>query len=566
MLKLNHNQYMKTKFLRWVGVLYIGLTGCYDITNFDNIVVDPFTTSYVFPVLNDSITINDILHNADSIKKYLQENTDRSYSILYRKTIDLDSGVTQFTIPNQTFSYSFDIPEIPTGIPLPADQIFPFDTISENSITTTTDAGATIELKGIDFSSGTITIHAVNNFHHAVNGIMTFSSLVNSQNKALVVHFDLNSYGATKDSTINLVDYHLDAYYPKLDAYNYFFYRIQGTLKTFNAQVNAGDNISIQVSATSPVFSRITGKINYSFVKDNQTVNVDFMPKDLNLNIQEHFVDPKISLKFINNFGIPISATFTQFRINNKQNLPVNLTSSRSQVGDLQIPNIANLIPPIVRLDQTDTTITYKLNKDNSNIPLAFDNIPTSIDFGGKFDLGDASANHDYFISTTSRIKLEAEAEIPIYGWVSISMTDTLDMIKMDLPRLDSIKDIDITTADIKLVLKILNSIPFEVALQVDFINENTLETTKLFDNTVEEPLVLSPNVGVDGTSNETVSKTTSINIDREKYDKISQSTKAIIRFRFELGKSGQDAKVLSTDKLRIKANFYLSGTVKPKL
>jgi hypothetical protein len=378
------------------------------------------------------------------------------------------------------------------------------------------------------------------------------------------VHFNLNNYGATKDTTINLVDYHLDAYYPKLNAYNYFFYRIQGSLKTFNAAVNAGDNISIQVSATSPVFSRITGKINYSFVKDNQTVNVDFMPKDLNINIQEHFVDPKISLKFINNFGIPISATFTQFRINNKDNLPVNLTSNRAQVGDLQIPNIANPIPPIVRINQTDTTITYKINKDNSNIPLAFDKIPTSIDFGGKFDLGDISSNHNYFITTTSRIKLEAEAEIPIYGWISISMTDTLDLVKMKLPNLDSIKKIDVTAANIKLQLKILNSIPFDVALQVDFINQ--ADTTKLFENKVDQPLILSPTLGADGTSNEIKPSESSIDIDRIKYDKISKSTKAIIRFRFEMGKSGQNAKVLITDKLRIKANFYLSGTVKSKL
>jgi len=551
---------MKTKIIKWLGVLLIGLTGCYKFSNFDNIAVDPFTTSFVFPVINDSITILQILEKSDSIK-FLQENADHSYSILFRDTVNSGNAADQFSVPNQNFDYSFtvpDLPVVPTSIP---GVTFPFNEESVNTIQTTTEAGGTVELKGIDFSGGMINIHVINNFHHNITGNITFSSLINAQNQPLVLSFALDSYGAEKDASINLIDYHLNALYG-VSTYNYFYYQVVGTLTTTTGPVNAGDNISVQVSAVNPVFSRITGKINYSFVQNDQSFNVGLFPS--NISIQQHLEDPKISLQFVNSFGIPLSATFTKFEIDNKQGLPFNLTSNRSNMDDLQVPNKSNTIPWIKRVDQPDTTIIYNINRDNSNISSAFDNTPTTVSFGGKFDLGDNTDNHDFFINHQSKIKLISEAEIPIYGWVAINMTDSLTNLK--LPKLDSIKNIDVKSADIKFNLNIQNSIPFGISFQVAFINEATHDTTKLFENKTYEELIQSPTVGADGTSNQIASKTTVINVDKDTYDKFAKATKAKIYFRFDLGNTSQSVKVLSTNKLRIKANFYITGTVKPKL
>ncbi len=552
---------MKTKIAKWFGILLIGLTGCYDYSNFDNIAIDPITTSFIFPIINDSISIREILEKSDSIS-LVQENPDHSFSLLFRDTINAGYASDQVTIPNQSFDYTLTVPGLPpTPIVIP-NQTFSFDQVAENSIKTTFEAGAVVELKGIDFSSGTINIHMVNNFHHSVAGRITFSSLIDKQNHALIFRFNLSDYGTFKDTTINLIDYHLDSYYPASNAYNYFFYRVEGTLTTLSNPVNVGDNVSIQVSAVNPVFSRVTGKIKYSFVLDNQSFNVDLFPT--NINVQQHLEDPRLNLTFLNSFGIPLAATFTQFRLNNKQNLPFNLVSSRSQTNDLQMPNIANTIPAIKRVNQVDTAKIYSINRDNSNISSAFDITPSSAEFGTQFDFGDNSDNHDYFINYGSTVKLITEAEIPIYGWATISMTDSV--AALDLPKLDSISNIDVQTADIRFSLKILNSIPFDIYLQVAFINEAVPDTTWLFENKVEEQLIKSPTVGVDGTSNQIASKTTVIAIEKDRYDLISHATKMKIFFRFALGNVGQSVKVLSTDKLRIKANFFVSGTYKPKL
>jgi len=288
---------MKTRIIKWLGVLVIGLTGCYNYSNFENIAIDPIKTSFVFPVINDSINIRQILEKSDSIK-YLQENVDHSYSILFRDTVNSGNASDQFSIPDQTFNYNLTVPAVPP-VPIPS-QTFPFDEESKNSIQTTTEAGAVLEIKGIDFSSGTIQINMINNFHHSVKGTIIFSSLIKGLNDTLKLKFDLNVYGSTKDTTINLRDYHMNSYHTSTNEYNYFYYRIKGTLTTTNNPVGAGDNVATSVSVISPVFSRITGKINYSFVQSDQSFGVDIFPS--NISIQQHLENPKISLKFVNSF------------------------------------------------------------------------------------------------------------------------------------------------------------------------------------------------------------------------------------------------------------------------
>lgn len=551
---------MKTKTLKWLGLLLIGLTGCYDYSVFDNIGVDPIKSSYVFPVLNDSITIKDILASSDSISE-IQENPDHSYSILYRDTIDSGNAAEQFSIPNQNFNYNLTIPGIP-AIVVPLVE-YPFSQESTNSIqTATTEAGAAIELKGLDCSSGTVRILITNSFKHNISGTIAFSSLINSQGNELVINFDFVYSGpssiTTKETIINLKDYHINAY--KAPAtYNTFSYKVEGKLTTTNNTVGAGDKLAVNVTVTNPVFSRLTGKINYTFTQDNQSTSVDALPADF--DIQQHLEDPRFKLTFVNSFGIPLSAEFSQFMINTKQNVPFNLISNRTNLGDLQIPNKPNKVAQIVRLNQADTSTTYAINRNNSNISAAFDNTPTSIDFGGKFVIGDATANHDYFINHDSKIKLITEAEVPIYGWMIVSMTDSIT--ELDLPKSD---ELDVSTADIKFNLVITNSIPFDISLQVSFIDELTNTTTLLFEGKPDEQIILSPTVDANGIAVQPTTKTTTISINKARYDLISHATKAKIKFRFALGKVGQSVKVLSTNKLRVKANFYISGTYKPKL
>jgi len=550
---------MKTKLFKWYAILLIGLTGCYDYSNFDfdKIAFESFSPSYVFPLVKDSITLREILEQSDSIE-FIQENADNSYSILYRDTVDAGFATDQFSIPGQTFNQTVTVPGVPI-VANPPIATFPFDESYDETLTTTTEPGSNFELKRIDLTGGTLQIVVTNNFRHNVTGKIILISLKNAQGDSLVLpDFTLNGLGTVYTNTIQLSDYYFDSYNNLNNQYNDLNYRVIGSLTTTNNPVNAGDNVSVQVSIVNPVFNKATGKINYSFVQPEQSYNVDLY--EASSNIQQHLADPKLTLQFINSYGIPAAATFTKFEfVNESSTIP--LTTTGTNIDDLKIGS-PNTITHITG-SQTTASTTLKLNKDNSNIVTAFNSTPKSINFGARFDLGDNTTNHDYFVNQSSTIKLISEIEIPIYGWAKVNLSDTLS--DLELTSLDSIDNVDVSEAEITVTFLIKNQLPLNIYLQATFLDDADQELTSLFD--AEELLIKSANVDANGVSTNTATKKTDIRVTKAKYELMSQATKMIISYRLVTGGNDmQSIKILSTNKIGIQASISVKGTIKPEL
>ncbi len=552
---------MKMRKLKWLGVLVIGLVGCYDYSRFDNISIEPFSPSLVFPLINDTLSLREILEQSDSIS-LIQENADHSYSLLFRDTIDAGFAADQFSIPDQVFPRTFTAPSVLPTPSLPAGDYGPFSTEYNEVVQTTTEAGGTVELKRVDFSSGTLQIRLINNFHNQVKIDLTITSLKNSSNNPLVINnINLATFGSQYNNSINLVNYYFDCYHPTLDIYNDFNFTVSATVTSTGGPVNAGDNVDIRISVVNPAFSRITGKINYNFDQANQSFNVDLF--QATSSVQQHFADPKFRLGFVNSYGVPMSVTFPQFQLSNRDNVTYSIANTRANASDLQVnTSTPNVITRITSVGQQPATTNFVLSKDNSDIVSAFDIAPTRLNFGSSFKVGDNTTNHDYFVDQSSTIKLNTEVEIPIYGWASISLTDTLEN---NLTDLDSIDNIDINDATITLTLKISNQIPFGIYLQASFVDDAYVEKAKLFDGVADQQLITSPNVGTDGISNSTAYKKTNITITKAKYEQMTKATKMILRYRFALGAVNQNVKILSTNKMGIQAGISISATLKPK-
>lgn len=552
---------MKIKPIKWLLVLLIGMTACYDYSNFENIALEPFSTTYVFPVVDDSITLKEILERSDSISM-LQENPDHSFSILFQDTLDAGFATDQYDLPNQNFDESFSAPiSVPVTLD-EGDHLGPYTQNFEKSITSIVNTGGTVALKEIDFATGSFEVRLLNNFNHRISGDLIISSLKDNQGDSLKITFDLSGYGSQYVNSYNLSNYHFDCYNKTTQNYNTFTYVLKDLLITSSGTpINPGDNVDIEIRVTNPSFESITGKINYEFVQNNQSYNIDLFQAAS--NVQQHLEDPKLSIQLINTYGIPISITFNQFRMNNKDNNPFSLTSTRSEPGDLQIPNIANNITRIQNPGQQPAITTFVLNRDNSNIENAFDQVPTSIDFGATFTIGDNTNNHDYFITQSSEIKLISEAEIPVYGWASITLTDTLD--NLNLTDLDSM-DIRVDDADITLSLKISNQIPFSIYAQASFLNDADQVLTTLFDGVADKKLIASPSTGTDGISNSTAVSYTDIRINKSKYELMADATKMVISYKFMLGEVNDPVKILSTNTMGIEASIRVAATIKPEL
>jgi hypothetical protein len=541
--------------------------GCYDYSKFDNISFEPISPSFVFPLINDTITIQNILEQSDSIS-LIQENLDHSFSILFRDTIDAGFATDQFSIPDQVFVESFTVPSILPTSSLPLGIFGPFTSEFNENIETTTEAADTVELKRIDFLSGTLQIRLTNTFQHSVNVNLTMTSLIDNLGDTLKIIIPLTSAGtpdALYDSSINLANYYFDCYDITADVYNNFSYKLSASIESSGGPISAGDNVDIRVSVTNTAFERITGKIDYSFDQANQSFNTEFAQSTL--DIEQHLEDPKIKFQFINTYGIPMSVTFPQFQLDNADNTPFNLVTSTNNDGDLQIGSgIANVITPITTIGQQPVISNFVLNRDNSNIENAFDVAPTAINFGASFSVGDDDPKaHDYFVDQASTVKLVSEIEIPIYGYVSMSLSDTL---VLELTDLDSLDGLDVDEANITLTLRISNQIPFSIYLQAFFIDTLTnIKHAELFDGVADEQIIASPEVGADGISILPAAyKKTDITITKAKYEQMSKANIMRLEFRFALGTETQSAKILSTNSMAIQASIMVSGTMKPNL
>jgi len=95
---------MKIKNLKWLGLLLISLTGCYDFSQFDNIAVDPVNPSYVFPLMQSKITFKELSERTGTNTMVEQHPGSDMYFVEFRDTVDVGLATDLFTIPSVTFN------------------------------------------------------------------------------------------------------------------------------------------------------------------------------------------------------------------------------------------------------------------------------------------------------------------------------------------------------------------------------------------------------------------------------------------------------------------------------
>jgi hypothetical protein len=536
------------------------MTACYDFSVFNDyeVEIETFSPDYIIPLIKDSITLKQILEQSDSFD-LIQENTDYSLSVLYRDSTEIGfwSDPEQFGIQDQPYNETLTISTIPTGI-VPGTISYPFSSNDYNeSFATTTESGGNVELTRIDFSEVTIQVQITNNFHHNIeNGIITFKSLKNSTGNPLVMNFSLNDYGSVYNNSIQLNDnYFLDAYNTTEDLYNNFCFNVSGDLTTIAGNpVNTGDNISIRAVIQDVDFKKITGKINYTITGGDDSFNTDVFQSAKNVEL--HFSDPRLTMQFINSYGVPMVFNLTNLTFTDSIDQPVLITTTGTGNEDLKVgdPNYINYING----SQQNAITALKMDSNNSNIEEVFNSAPKSVNLSYDVDLGDNTSNHNYFVNKSSTLIMKSEIEIPMYGWAKVTLSDTVDF---DLPEYgDEIED-----ASISLHLTVKNEIPLNIYFQAKFLDSNDQIVTTLFDGIAYYMLVESAEVNNNGLSTNAVKRITHVNITKEKYDLMVTATKMVIIYRMTTGGNDkQDVKVLSTNKLDVKANISIRGTINP--
>ncbi|RPH29959.1 MAG: hypothetical protein EHM93_16535 [Bacteroidales bacterium] len=544
---------MKTRLLKWLGVLLIGLTGCYDYSSLDNIVIDRFTPEYVFPLLKSEITFKDLAEKEGTNSVVEQHPGSNMYFLAYRDTIDLGLATDLFPIS----SVSFPDNTLDFGAALtPGFTSFGPITIPFNQAYTAIPGA---EIKRVDFTGGIIRITLTNTFSHRIDASISLTSLKNSSG---VTHPPINFSPLNAGQTL-VRDVDLNGYYLDLlelpNTYNNIKYSATATI-TSSGNPSLLGNVTIGIAINSPEYQQITGKITYAYNHTDQPYSIGIF--NSTILAEQHIAEPKFSLNFINSFGLPSNVNFTRLEVENINGVIPITHEGPNNPGDLLIgsPNTLKNATPSKLCDTTKLVLT----SSNSNIENIFDVAPNSLSFGATFNIGDAAdPSHDYFVRNDSKFELQSEIEIPLKGWVVTNkIADTV--LNVEWP--DFKNDLNLTNQEFRIKFKFNNGLPLNMYLQIKFLDTNGALVTQLFDADSEQLIKSSP---VDPESGESTGKSLSysyIAIDEAKYNQMALSQDMIIIFKFTTGGTlHQNITIQSSDAIAIEMSLEASGTVKPK-
>jgi hypothetical protein len=547
---------MSFRIFRWSGIILIGMTGCYDFSEFDNLKLDPFSPSYAIPVMKSTLTFKDIVEKSGNDGQVSQHPGSNMYYLTYRNTFDLAKASIQFAMVSTGFSDNFqlDPEEIPGTFPVGVN-LGPFTKKFNKAYDTFSGS----ELTRIDLSGGTLQVNLVNNFGHSVSGSIIISSLKNASDDPVVLTFLLPARGSSYNNAINLNGNYFDLLDPP-GTYNNFRYSVTATITTGTDPGLTG-NIAVQLSLNDPTYQKITGKINQSFVLEKHLYNIGLFASTV--LAEQHLADPKFSLSIINSFGTPAMINFTSLEVSNNQGeVAYIMNEGISRPGDLLIGAPNDL--KFATTNKTSDTTRLKLNKENSTIEDVFDIAPHVLGLGTTLVIGNATQEHNYFIRNDSKIQLQSEIEIPLSGWVvTHEITDTIQNIEWSDPEAD-LHLVDDGKTRVRLKLECINELPLNLVLQIKFIDTDGNQVAQLLESGSEWLVKSAP---VDATSGESKGETrvfTYVDIDRAKYDNMILSDKMVLVYNFSTGGiPKQNVKILSTDSIGINMSMEATGTVK---
>ncbi len=546
---------MKTRVLKWLGVLLLGLTGCYDFSEFDNITVDPFSSSWGFPVVKSRVTFKELAEKSGKNTLVEQHPNSNMYFLAFRDTVDIGMAtdlfpVSTFAFPSQTFGFN-------AGVIIPGFTSYGPITKTFNQ---TYDPIPGAELKKIEFLGGTLRVNLTNNFHHSINLNIKITSLKDkTSNTSLTFNnITLAGYGSSANPSVNLAGYYLDL----LDApstYNNVKYDVSVTI-TSSGNSDVSGNVGIQLSINNPTYEQITGKVYYEYTHTNQLYSIDIF--ESTILADQHLAQPKLTLNFLNSFGVPSTVNFSRFEVENNQGTINTLKNETVRDSTLLIgtPNALNY-PKI----QKDTSTVLMLDYHNSNIEEMFDIAPRALSFDATFNIGNASdPSHNYFIRNDSRFRLQSEIEIPLLGWVVTNeISDTVT--NMDWPDLENDFHIIPESAKVQIKCKFSNELPLNMYIQVYFLDEYGNKVAQLFDGVDTKEFVKSAPIGPNGESSGVTPTISYVDVDNAKYKQISQSQNMKIIYKFSTGGTPKtNVTIISTNYVDVEMSVKASGTIKP--
>jgi len=491
-----------------------------DYFEFDNISTTEWAPELALPLINSSLTLEDIIVGSDSNGIIKEDPSTGILEVVYDGRVFSTQGAAVVTLPTQSFQERFNIPA-----PLPTSG----GTRQESFNTTLNfdNGGTDVEIDSLLLKAGQLVLTIENEFEHNVVITAKFPTFKNKAGQVLELDYDIPPFTGGQASTRSVIQ-DLNEY--TLDMSN------GGTaVNEIPLEIEMTFNLIAGNSSTPTDELIFNGEIrNMDFKEFNGYIgntSLDLDQDTIFVKIFENFIDaqfflsnPLLDITVLNSFGLPANLNFNQLFAVNPDESP---TEKLIDLPATARPIVLNY--PIGR-GQEDTLVRLDTNTSNIDDVISF--LLQEIVYNATADF---NPNNDKsirnFVSDTSKIGLDVFLRIPFSGYASgFTIQDTIDF---EFENSDQLEEGLIR-------VNVDNGFPLGGDLQILFLDENykTLEVLFVDDQGNPEPRTVIEAAPVDGIGNviNSVSTITDGTFTKERLENLKDSKFAIVRAVMESG------------------------------
>lgn len=440
------------KILIVIGLLSL-LSSCVkDYFDFDKLSnqVD-WNPNMAVPAVHSTLTIRDIIQDYDFQHLFIEDSTHFLY-LVYNKQVFSLPAAQYVNIPNQTLSQSFTASDFtsqgfPANSPVVSTKTFQYTL----QIQMPNDA-----FDSIVFKSGTFNLDFNSSFNHTGLLTVTFPTIrKNGLPYSKTVNITSSNGFSYNQSFNDLIDYQYTT-----PTSNQLVCEVSLTLTNSGNAVLPSDQAQVNMTFSDLQYKLIYGYFGNRVIPvQEDTVNVEIFNNSLGGHL--FFMDPKIKLHLYNSFGVPLGASFTDFKI---------YSSSDQTYYPYSIPSSYN--PLIINAPTIpgNNEITHVV-LDTNNFPTIRDiiyNNPRYFYLKTTASMNPPTTSQYNFLTDTSRFAVDLEVELPLWGrstqWI---LQDTVDFDFTDYYK-DSV--VDLNNIDyVRFNINMLNAMPTEAGVQIYF-------------------------------------------------------------------------------------------------
>jgi len=479
------------------------------------------------PIAFGSLHIKDILNSQDS--QYVKVYPDGLVYLSYSQTLKSGDVRGLISIPDQSLSRSFPLPA-GTLPPNPQD-------VRSDSIVQVIDLGLSPEqLSEILFKSGTIdystSVSPANpNFKYEI--IVSLPDFTSNTNIAFVQRvsglgsFSLQNYKAllnNNQSNLKLV--------------------LVIKQNASSVTITPGTVVNVDLSFKGMDFTYIKGFFGDQTVNiPAETLNISTFDASLK-GVNVSFAQPKINFIVTNDYGVPLTVIF--------QTLEARKQGSSLAVQTNPLSPISVSSPTTLGTSSLTTVAVTNASQLMSFAPSQF-----YYNASVRINNGLTSANPPNFMADTSKLRVNFNVEVPLYGHASnIILADTASI---DLADIDQSK---IEKAFLK--VKVSNEIPLDASVQF-YLTDNSYYIIDSLLTTNQTAFIPGSKVDANGDLQTAGVFDQLIEIDASKISKVFTAKKIIIKARVTTSKdtNGNLPDVKFKSQYKMDVNLGLKANLK---